>query len=329
MYSKKLLGITLATTMVFGLASNAAISAEAFPSRPVKFVVQFSPGGATDTLARMIADKLTAPLGVPVLVENKPGAGGIIALDTAVRAGDGGHTLTLISGSALMTNEFLHKKLPYDRERDLSMVYQVVEAPLALVVVPSVTANTAPELLDYVSANKGKISYGSYGIGSYPHLMGSHMSQEQDADMTHIPYKGESDVMLGLLRGEIQMQYSSALLAKPHIESGKIKAIGVSSRKRMPALPEVPTLMEQGLEDETYQISGWLGFVTSSNAPQEAVDRMAKEIHAVMQLPEVQKRASEMGYVPITNSSPDVFNAVVKTETPIWKRLIEQSGSAM
>ncbi len=329
MHSVKTTGLMIAAACAFSLGIASVSMAEDFSDKPVKIVVQFSPGGATDTLARLIADKLTKPLGTPVIVENKPGAGGIIALDTTAKAVPDGHTLTLISGSALMTNEYLHAKLPYNRERDLTMVYQTVEAPLALVVVPTITANTAPELLDYIRSHKGTLTYGSYGIGSYPHLMGSHMSREQDADMTHVPYKGESDVMLALLRGEIQMEYSSALLAKPYIESGKIKAIGVSGLRRMPALPDVPTLTEQGMKDETYQISGWLGFVTSSKAPKAAVDRMAKELHAVMQLPEIQKRASDMGYVPITDSSPEVFNKVVQTEAPIWKRLIEQSGSAL
>ena len=205
------------------LAATGASWAQAYPNKPIRMVVPFAPGGATDVLARVLGEKMAPGLGQPVIIDNKPGAAGIIGTDAVAKAPADGYTIVLSLSNSLLTNQFLYEKLPYDTQRDLTLVYQIATAPLVLVVHPSVPANTGPELLKYVAANKGKVAYGSYGVGAYPHLAGAHMSLTQKAEMNHIAYKGESPMLQDLIGGQIQMAFASALVAKPHIEAGKLR----------------------------------------------------------------------------------------------------------
>lgn len=310
------------------LCMGTAAQAQTFPSKPIRLVVPFPPGGATDILARMLGEKLAVAFKQPVVIDNKAGAAGIIGTDTVAKAPPDGHTLVLSLSNSLLTNQFLYTKLPYDTQRDLTLVYQIATAPLVLVVHPSVPANTGPELLQYVKANKGKLAYGSYGIGAYPHLAGAHMSLTQQADMNHIPYKGEAPMMQELIGGQIQMAYASALQAKPHLEAGKVKAIGVTGERRMSTLPNVPTLAEQGLKDEAYRVTGWLAMAAPAGTPKAVVDRIAAEVRAASQQPDVRSRIAAMGF-EIKDSSPEAFAAVYKQELPVWERLIKQSGAKL
>lgn len=313
---------------VAALSAGTAAQAQTFPGKPIRLVVPFPPGGATDILARMLGEKLAVAFKQPVVIENKAGAAGIIGTDAVAKATPDGHTLVLSLSNSLLTNQFLYTKLPYDTQRDLALVYQIATAPLVLVVHPSVPANTGPELLQYVKANKGKLAYGSYGTGAYPHLAGSHMSLTQQADMNHIPYKGEAPMMQELIGGQIQMAYASALQAKPHLEAGKVKAIGVTGERRMSTLPNVPTLAEQGLKDEAYRVTGWLALAAPAGTPKAVVDRIAAEVRAATRQPDVQARIAAMGF-EARDSSPEAFAAVYKQELPVWERLIKQSGARL
>lgn len=313
---------------VAALSAGTAAQAQTFPGKPIRLVVPFPPGGATDILARMLGEKLALAFKQPVVIENKAGAAGIIGTDAVAKATPDGHTLVLSLSNSLLTNQFLYTKLPYDTQRDLALVYQIATAPLVLVVHPSVPANTGPELLQYVKANKGKLAYGSYGTGAYPHLAGSHMSLTQQADMNHIPYKGEAPMMQELIGGQIQMAYASALQAKPHLEAGKVKAIGVTGERRMSTLPNVPTLAEQGLKDEAYRVTGWLALAAPAGTPKAVIDRIAAEVRAATRQPDVQARIAAMGF-EARDSSPEAFAAVYKQELPVWERLIKQSGARL
>jgi tripartite-type tricarboxylate transporter receptor subunit TctC len=290
--------------------------------------VPFAAGGATDVLARVIGQKMAAGLGQPVIIDNKPGAAGIIGTDAVAKAAPDGYTIVLGLSNSLMTNEFLYEKLPYDTQRDLTLVYQIAMAPLVLVVHPSVPVKTGPELLKYVTANKGKVAYGSYGVGAYPHLAGAHMSLATQSDMNHVAYKGEAPMMQDLIGGQIQMAYASALVAKPHIDSGKIRAIGVSGERRMSTLPNVPTLAEQGLKDEAYRVTGWLAIAAPAKTPKPIVDRIAEEVRKATQQPDVRERVAAMGF-EIKDSSPELFATAWKAERPVWERLIKQSGAKL
>ena len=309
-------------------AGSAAHAQAAYPTKPIRMVVPFAAGGGTDVLARVVGEKLAAGLGQPVVIDNKPGAAGIIGTDAVAKAMPDGYTIVMSLSNALLTNQFLYEKLPYNPERDLTLVYQVAMGPLVLVVNPSVPVKTGPELLKYVAANKGKLAYGSYGLGAYPHLAGAHMSLTQNADMNHVAYKGEAPMVQDLIGGQIQMAYASSLVAKPQIEAGKLKAIGVTGERRLSSLPNVPTLAEQGLKDEAYRLTGWLAIAVPAKTPEPIVKRLADEIRKATQQPDVQQKVAAMGF-ELKDSSPEAFAAAYKAERPVWERLIKQSGAKL
>jgi tripartite-type tricarboxylate transporter receptor subunit TctC len=196
------------------------------------------------------------------------------------------------------------------------------------VVHPSMPVATAPELLQHIGKNKGKLSYGSYGIGAYPHLAGAHMSETTGGDMSHVPYKGEAPMVQDLIGGQIQMAYASALQVKPLIETGRLKVLGVTGEQRIATLPNVPTLLEQGLKDEAYRLTGWLAFAAPAATPKAIVQRIADEVRAACEQPDVRARITGMGF-EIRASTPDAFAAVYKSEWPVWQRMVKQSGAKL
>lgn len=307
------------------VALTLPAQAQNYPNKPIKIVVPFAPGGATDILARLLGQKISAKLGQPVIVDNKPGAAGIIGTDAVAKAAPDGYTIVLCLSNSLLTNQFVYEKLPYNVQRDLTLVSQIAVAPLLLVVHPSVPANNAAELMKYIADNKGKLSYGSYGLGTYAHLAGAHMSMTQKADMTHVAYKGEAPMVTDLIGGQIQMAYASALQAKPHIDAGKLKVIGVTGENRISIAPNVPTLLEQGLKDEAYRVTGWLAFAAPANTPKAVVQRLADELRAACAEPDVKEKIAGMGF-ELRANTPDEFVTVYKRELPVWERLIKQSG---
>jgi tripartite-type tricarboxylate transporter receptor subunit TctC len=319
---------TAALALAAATTCNAAWAQASYPTKPIKVVVPFAPGGATDVLARVLAEKMAPGLGQPLVVDNKPGAAGIIGTDAVAKAAPDGYTIVLGLSNSLLTNQFLYEKLPYDPQRDLALIYQIAMAPLVLVTHPSVPVATGPELLKYAAAHKGKVAYGSYGTGAYPHLAGAYMSLTQNADMSHVAYRGEAPMVQDLIGGQIQMAYASALVAKAHIDAGKLKALGVTGERRMATLPNVPTLAEQGLADDAYRITGWLAFAAPAGTPPAILERLAAEVRKAVQMPDVQQRIAGMGF-EAKASSPADFKAAYMKERPVWERLIKQSGARL
>ncbi len=307
---------------------TAAWAQAAYPNKPIKVVVPFAPGGATDVLARVLAEKMAVGLGQPMVIDNKPGAAGIIGTDAVAKAAPDGYTLLLALSNSMLTNQFLYTKLPYSPEKDIAPIYQIAIAPLVLVAHPSVPVATGPELLKYIAANKGKVAYGSYGTGAYPHLAGAYMSQSQNADMSHVAYRGEAPMVQDLLGGQIQIAFASALQVKAHIDAGKLKAIGVSGERRMGTLPNVPTLGEQGLNDEAYRVAGWLAFGAPAGTPPAILERVAAEVRKATEHPDVTQRITAMGF-DVQKSSPALFTAAMNKERPVWERLIKASGAKL
>ncbi|OOG39835.1 tripartite tricarboxylate transporter substrate binding protein [Polaromonas sp. A23] len=314
--------------LCLGALASPALAQQGYPNKPIRIVVPFNAGGATDVLTRLIGEKLSARLWQPVLVDNRGGAGGIVGTDNVAKAAPDGYTFVVSLNSSLMTNLFLYDKLPYHPQRDLTLVSQFVNAPVTLVVHPSVPAKNGPELLKYIAANKGKLSYGSWGVGSYAHLAGYSMSESQKADMVHAPYKGEAPMLQELIGGQIQMSYASALAAKPHIEAGKLKLIGVTGLKRMAVLPNAPTLTEQGLTDEFYRIAGWIGMAAPAKTPKDIIARVSSEIQRICVMPEIVERISSMGFT-VAASTPEAFAAAYKKDSPVWERLVKTSGARL
>ncbi len=317
-------GVAAAAT----LCGLPAALAQSYPSRPIRLVVPFNAGGATDIVARVIGEKLSPRLGQPVLVDNRGGAGGILGTDAVAKAQPDGYNFVLSLTTSLLINQFLYTKLPYHPQKDLALVTQIALAPVTLLVHPSLPVKTGPELLQYVARHKGKLSYGSYGVGSYAHLGGAYMSQSQDADMAHAAYKGEAPMLQDLIGGQIQIAFASALGAKPHIDAGRLKVIGVTGEQRMAVLPSAPTLAEQGLNDEVYRVVGWVGMAAPAKTPPELVQRMAAEVRAVCALPEVRDRIVAMGFLPVANT-PDQFAAAYQRDLPIWERLVKITGARL
>ncbi len=312
-----------------GTALLGNVSAQsAWPTKPVKLVVPFNPGGATDLIARTLAEALSKRIGQPVIVENKGGAAGVLGTSAVTNAQADGYTFLLSLSTSMLINQFLYTKLPYNPQKDLLMLSQIAGAPVTLVVHPSIPANTMPELLAYAKANKGKLSYGSWGVGSYAHLAGAYMSKTTESDMVHVAYKGESPMIQDLIGGNIQVCFSSAINTRPFIESGRVKVIGVTGTTRMEILPQVPTLHEQGVTDDAYSIFGWVALGAPAGLPQNIVDTLYGHLKEIIKEPQMLERIKGAGFIPMMNSPQD-FQRNYQRDMPIWKALVETADAKL
>jgi tripartite-type tricarboxylate transporter receptor subunit TctC len=271
------------------------------PAKPIRVVVPFNAGGATDIIARTIGEVLAKRLGQPVVVDNRGGAAGILGTEAVAKAAPDGHTLMVSLSTSMLINQFLYTKLPYNPQKDIAD-HPDRAAPVTLVVHPSVPANNMKELLAYVKAHKGKLSYGSWGVGSYAHLAGAYMSKTMDADMNHAAYKGEAPMIQELIGGQLQLCFSSALNTKPFIDSGRLKAIGVTGKERMDILPKLPTIHEQGVTDDAYSIYGWVAMGAPAGTPKEVVDQLYGHLREIIKDPKVLERITGAGFIPMMNS---------------------------
>ena len=317
----------LGSTGLLGTAL-AQTGKAAWPTKPIRLVVPFNAGGATDIIARTVGEALSKRIGQPVVVDNKGGAAGILGTDAVAKAPADGHTLLLTLSTSMLINQFLYTKLPYNPQKDLALITQVAAAPVTLVVYPSVPANNMKELLAYVKAQKGKLSYGSWGTGSYAHLAGAYMSKTTDSDMVHVAYKGEAPMIQELIGGQLQLCFSSALNTKPFIDSGRVKAIGVTGKQRMDILPKVPTIFEQGVQDDAYSIFGWVAMGAPAGIPKEIVDQLSAHLREVAKDPKVVERIAAAGFLPMMNS-PQEFQQNYQRDMPIWKALVEAAGARL
>ncbi len=299
-----------------------------WPTKAIRLVVPFNAGGATDIIARTLGEALAKRIGQPVVVDNKGGAAGILGTDAVAKAPPDGHTLLVTLSTSMLINQFLYTKLPYNPQKDLALVSQIAAAPVTLVVHPSVPANNMKDLLAYVKANKGKLSYGSWGTGSYAHLGGAYMSKTMDADMVHVAYKGEAPMIQELIGGQLQMCFSSALNTRPFIESGRVKAIGVTGKQRMDILPKVPTIFEQGVQDDAYSIFGWLAMGAPAGTPRDIVEQLHGHLREIAKDPKMMERIAGAGFMSMMNS-PQEFQQNYQRDMPIWKALVETAGARL
>jgi tripartite-type tricarboxylate transporter receptor subunit TctC len=324
---------TLATALaaasaLAALGMTGTAHAQAWPSKPIKLIVPYAAGGATDITARTIGEKLSARLGQPVLVDNRAGAGGVTGTDAAFKSPADGHTLLVSLGTTMLINQFLYDKLPYNPQTDQALITQIALAPVVLLVNPQLPVSNGPELLAHIEKNKSKVAYGSWGMGSYAHLAGAWLSDKFKADMNHVPYKGEAPMLQDLVGGQLQMAFASLQSARPYLESGRLKALAVTGTQRMDALPKVSTLAEQGIKDEVFQVTGWLGMSAPAKTPADVVARLGTEVQAVMAMPDVRERIQQMGFLPV-GSSPEQFAAQFKKDAPVWERVVKVSGAKL
>jgi tripartite-type tricarboxylate transporter receptor subunit TctC len=303
----------LALAGLLMIASTAQAQSD-YPNRPVRIVVPVAAGGGVDTLARIYAQHMSKATGQQFYVENRTGAGNIIGIEAVSRSAADGYTL-LVVAPTITLNHFTYKKLPYDVERDFTPVTQMVSLPNVLVAHPSLDVGTLAEFIALAKAKPGQLNYGSAGIGSSLHLGMELFKYMAQVDLVHVPYRGIAPAMQDLVAGHVNAMVSNVLIARPHIASGRIRALGVTSRGRSAALPDVPSLSEAGLKD--YEVLNWFGLFAPAGTPQPIIDRLQAEAAAIMFAPETKQRLAGDGAEPIA-SKPAEFAAFVKSEMTKW-----------
>jgi tripartite-type tricarboxylate transporter receptor subunit TctC len=320
-----------AATLASAVAAGALLPATAraaYPEKPIRIVVPYAPGGAGDILARALAEKLAPRLGQSVIVDNKTGGAGNIGIDAVAKAPADGYTLSFALSSNLLINQFLFKSLPYDPQKDLTLVGKVADAPLVLVVNASLPIANAADLRKYVASNKGRLSYGSWGIGTVSHLSASRLNDMIGGDVSHVPYRGEAPMLQDLLGGNLAMSFATGAQAPQFMAAGKLKAIGVTGTSRLTNLPNVPTLAEAGLDDPVLRAVGWIGFAAPAATPKPVIQRISDELAAVMKLPDIQQRIRDLGWVP-SYQGPADFTATYRREAPVWEAVVRKSGATL
>lgn len=296
----------------------------AWPSRPVRLVVPFPPGGATDIVARVVALKLSASLGQQVVVENRPGAGGTIGADAVAKAASDGHTLLLSTSSTHSIGPAINPRMPYDAFRDFVPVAHVANAASVLLVGAAFPSGGARELVAMVKAAPGRHNYGSSGIGTYPHLMGELFKWRAGGlYVVHIPYRGTGLVMPDLAAGQILFLMDSIVSAQPHIRDGRVRPLAVSGARRSASLPAVPTFTEIGIPG--MEVSNWFGLLAPAGTPAEIVARLNREVDALLRAPDVVERLDKVGAEP-AGGAPAQFAKVIRDEHDSWKAVIARAG---
>ncbi|MGB3433965.1 Bug family tripartite tricarboxylate transporter substrate binding protein [Achromobacter sp.] len=319
---------TLAPLLLAAAAAIApatpALAADAYPSaRPVTLIVPFPPGGPTDALARRLADKLRQPLNQNVIVENRAGAGGNIGSEYVATAKPDGYTLLFGTSGPLAINVSLYKQQGYNPETSFAPIIRIGHLPNILVVNPSVPANNAQELIAYAKKNPDKLSYASSGNGASSHLAGILFNNMAGTQIMHIPYKGTGPALNDLLGGQVSMSFTDILTALPYIKAGKLRAIGLASAQRSDALPDLPTLSEQGLKG--YDVSVFFGIVAPKGTPADVVDTLNRAFKTALSDPEVAQTLRSQGIVEAQDQTPQGLATFISAEVPKWRDLIKSA----
>lgn len=299
--------------------------AQSYPSKPVRIVVPYPPGGGVDGIARPLADQLSRRWGQPVLVDNRAGAATIIGAEQVAKAAPDGYTLLLTTESTITSNPHMYSKLPYDAVKDLAPVTQLIGLPQMVVAHPSVTANSLQELVALAKSQPGKLNYGSYGSGSQPHLLYEGLKLQAGITLTHVPYKGIAPALQAVLAGEVQLTMAGASVARGHIEAGKLKALAIARKERQALMPNVPTLQEAGYPNIDPQ--SWFGLFATGGSPREAIDKVYQDVAAIFTEPEFRERHMlQRGFDPVL-STPDEFARFIQEDLRSKAILIQLSGA--
>lgn len=304
------------------LAVSSFVIAQDYPTRPIRMVVPFAPGGGSDISGRILADGLRQALGQTIVVDNRAGAASTIGADIVSKASPDGYTM-LLGNISMAFNAALYKNLPYDTLRDFAPVSLVVEQPNIMVVHPSLPAKTLAEFIALARATPGKLTYGSAGVGSGTHLAVEMLLQTLKIDMVHVPYKGTGPTLIALLGNEISVFLSTFASALPHVKSGRLRAFGVTSAKRANALPEVPTIAEAGIPG--FEYSTWYGLLVPGGTPRAIVDKLNKATTGQLNSPEMRQRYLSQGMEPIPSTSA-AYVARLKSEAEKWAKVVQAAG---
>ncbi len=324
MLFKKLMGSAmLAVTVAAAALLCATAHADTYPAKPVTIVVPFSPGGATDIMARTLAERMGKRLSQPVIVENKPGAGTMIASDHVAKAAPDGHTL-LLAASSLGIAPALYSKVNYDPIKDFTPISLVASVVHVLEVHPSIPAKNVAELIAWIKANPGKANYGSVGAGTSTHLESELFNTMAGVKMQHVPYKGSAPALMDLVGGNLQVMFDAYASSGPFIKDGKVRLLAVTTAQRSRLLPDVPTVAESGLPG--YEAMPWLGFVAPAGTPAPVVNKLHAELMEVLKEPEVQDKFRSLG-LDIIGNSPKEFGEFLKKDIVKWAKVVKDSGA--
>ena len=296
------------------------VAAQAWPTKPVKIVVPFSAGGATDVVARLLAQKLTEAWGQSVIVEDRAGAGGNIGADAVAKSPPDGYTLLMASGSVVTANPYIYKNMSFDPAKDLVAVTNVATGPQVIVVNPKVPAKTLKEFIAWAHANPGRVNFGSAGFGTQTHLAAENFAYAAKVEMVHVPYKGESAALTDLMGGQIQMVTPNLGAAINFIQQGRLRALAVTSRERNPQIPDVPSASETlpGFEN-----AGWFGLMAPTGTPQEVIDKVQRDSAKILATEEFRAKLVQQGMTPVGNT-PSEFAAAIREDSARWATVIRE-----
>jgi len=302
----------------------AAVAADDdYPTRPVKIVVPFAPGGSTDVVARILADKLQGELKQPFVVENRAGAGGNIGADVVAKSNPDGYTLLMGTTGVLAINGYLYKEMPFDPQRDFAPVSYTSLITNILVVNANVPAKTVPELVALAKAKPGELTFASSGAGSSTHLSSELFKAMTGTSIVHVPYKGSSQAITDLMSGQVTMLIDNAPSSLPFVQQGKLRALGVTSLKRLPSLPDVPTIDESGVKG--YESLSWSGIVAPAATPRPVIAKLNAAIERVLAMPDVKKRFADLGVDPV-GGPPEAFARHIRAESEKWGRVVKTAN---
>ena len=316
--------LSVLAAFAFALSAFGADGpAPSYPTKPIRIIVPSPPGDGSDLMARAIGDKLAAAWNTPVLVDNRTGAGGRVGAEAAAKAPADGYTLIMGNAGSHGINAALYSDLPYDIERDFAPITQVMRSPNVLVVSPSLPATNVRELIALFKANPGKYSYGSGGNGSSAHLSAELFKSMAGVDVVHVPYKGASPALGDVIAGRVVMFIGNLPPAMPHIKSGNVRALAVTTAQRSPLVPELPTLTESGLPG--FETVAWFGMFAPAGTPKSIVDKIQAEIARIVREPDVRERIAALGGEPVGNT-PEAFSAIVKSDVAKWKKVVKDAN---
>ena len=307
---------------VVALTWTASAFAQSYPVRPIRYIVAQAPGGSSDTLARIITQRASEGLGEPIVVDNRPGATGIIGAEVVAKANPDGYTL-LQAATSHATNPAMQTKLPYDSVRDFAPVSLLSQQPNIFIVHPSLPVRSLKELITYAKARPGQLNYGSSGTGGSQHLAGELLKSMTGIEMVHVPYKGSPPALVDLLAARIPVMSSTMPPVLPHVKSGKVRALAVTSARRSPAVPDVPTVSESGVPG--YEAIAWQGLLAPAGTPKTVVARLNAEFVRVLKQSDVAAKLTDQGYETVA-STPEWFTAYLKSEIAKWSKVIRAAG---
>lgn len=313
----------LAVTAMIGTTAMIVDAQTAFPSKPVKIIVPSAPGDGSDLLARMLAQKLSERWAQPVTVENRPGAGGVVGTEAAAKSAPDGYTVILGNAGSHAINQALYPKLPYDVTRDFAPISLVGSAPNVFVVNPGVPANTVAEFIALAKKEPGKYAFASGGNGSSAHLNGEMLKAFAGIEMTHVPYKGANPAITDVIGGQVQLMIGNLPPILPHIKSGKLRALGVTTVKRFGAVPDLAPVADTV---PGYESLAWFGLFAPSAVAKDIVNKWHIDTAAVLALPDVKEKITQMGFDVVANR-PDEFAAIVKSDIAKWQNVVKRSGA--